>query len=306
MRTLRMLGTALALGFIAIIVFRGAGDLPRLELGAPATWLWLGAGLGLYALSQIIGAVAWRTNLELYGVSLPAGRAESQLLVSQIAKYIPGNIAHLIGRFALVRADGVVAGIIGSAMLLEVGVLLGVGALLSGGLLLMLPEFRAVLVQRLGEAAVGPGTVLFPVLLIMVLVIGQVILWRKAGRPRYEIASLVKPVALHTLNFAVLGFSLWCVVEAVHPAGGVGPMALTAIFTVAWVAGFLMPGAPGGIGIRDGILALGLGLFMGEGAALGVAVAHRAIATLGDVMTFGVGLTLRRRTDVSGKATVLH
>ena len=306
MRTLSTLGAVLSLGFIAVIVWNGVGDLPRLKVSEYTTWLWLVAGLGLYAASQAIGAVAWRTTLGVYGVALPAGRAESQLLVSQIGKYVPGNVAHLFGRFALARADGVAAGIIGSAMLLEVGVLLGVGLVLAGGLLLMLPEFSAALAQELGEAVVGPVTTLFPVLLIIALVAGQVTLWRKAGRPRIEAVRLMMPTALHVLNFAVLGVSLWCVVGAVHPAGGIGVLASMAIFTAAWVAGFLMPGSPGGIGIRDGIVALGLGLFIGEGAALGVAVAHRAIATLGDVVIFGTGLALRRRTGDSHRAPSLR
>lgn len=306
MKGLRILGMALSLGFIAVVVWRGVGDLPRLGMGEPTTWLWLGAGLGLYVASQAIGAVAWRKTLGVYGVSLPAGRAESQLLVSQIGKYVPGNVAHLFGRFALARADGVAAGIIGSAMLLEVGVLLGVGLVLSGGLLFLLPEFSTALGHELGEAVVGPVTMLFPVLLIIALVAGQVTLWRKAGRPRIEAVRLMMPTALHVLNFSVLGLSLWCVVGAIHPTGGAGPLASMAIFTAAWVVGFLMPGSPGGIGIRDGIVALGLGLFMGEGAALGVAVAHRAVATLGDVVIFGTGLTLRRRTGDSHEAPSLR
>ena len=306
MRILRILGTTLSLGFIAILVWRDAGELPRLDMRASATWLWLCTGMIFYMFSQIVGAVAWRSTLGVYEVTLPAGRAESQLLVSQIGKYIPGNVAHLFGRFALARADGVAAGIVGSAMLLEVSVLLGVGLVLSGGLLIVLPEFRTALGQELGEAVVGPATMVFPVLLITALVAGQAILWHKAGRPRIEARRLVMPATLHTTNFAVLGLSLWSVVWAVHPTGGAEPLALLAIFTAAWVVGFLMPGTPGGIGIRDGIVALGLSLFMADGAALGVAVAHRAVATLGDVAIFGTGLTLRRRTDGSPKAPTLR
>ena len=104
----------------------------------------------------------------------------------------------------------------------------------------------------------------------------------------------------------VLGISLWCVARAIDPAGGVEMLASMAIFSVAWVAGFLIPGAPGGIGIRDGIVAVGLGLYIGDGSALSVAVGHRAIATLGDVVIFTIGLILRRKIGSSQESSVTH
>lgn len=55
-----------------------------------------------------------------------------------------------------------------------------------------------------------------------------------------------------------------------------------------------MPGAPGGIGVRDSIIVLGLAITVGEGSALAIALLHRAVSILGDVCTFGVGCYLRR------------
>jgi uncharacterized membrane protein YbhN (UPF0104 family) len=68
-----------------------------------------------------------------------------------------------------------------------------------------------------------------------------------------------------------------------------------AIFSVAWVAGFLMPGAPGGVGVREGIIAIGLELFIAPGAALAVALLHRALSVLGDALTFALGVWMRHR-----------
>ncbi len=296
MRILRILGATLALGFIAAIFYSSAADLPPLETVTPETCFWLGAGLGLYIVSQMIGALAWRTVLWAYGVLLPAGRAESQLLVSQIGKYIPGNVAHIFGRLSLARTDGVAVGTTGLAMLLEVGVLLTTGLLLSGGLMLLVPEFRAVLGPVLETVQPHSLTKVLPLVLILGLLAGYLILWRKVGQVRFNVPTLAIPAVLHTLNFAVLGISLWCVTVAVNPGNAVDPKALIAVFTVAWVVGFLLPGAPGGIGIRDGIIALGLALFVGEGAALAIAVTHRAVATLGDALVFGIGIHLRRST----------
>jgi len=56
----------------------------------------------------------------------------------------------------------------------------------------------------------------------------------------------------------------------------------------AWVLGFIVPGSPGGIGIREVILA---GLYaqeLGQGIAIGLSVVLRMITSLGDLVAFGL------------------
>jgi len=59
-------------------------------------------------------------------------------------------------------------------------------------------------------------------------------------------------------------------------------------FALAWVLGFIVPGAPGGIGIREVILA---GLYaqeLGQGIAIGLSVVLRVIPSLGVLVAFGL------------------
>jgi uncharacterized membrane protein YbhN (UPF0104 family) len=53
----------------------------------------------------------------------------------------------------------------------------------------------------------------------------------------------------------------------------------------AWTAGFLTPGAPGGLGVREAVLVALLVGPLGEGSALAVALAWR-VATLGGEVIF--------------------
>ncbi len=294
---LRYLGTAAALVFIGVILARHAGDMASLNLGSGTARLTLAGGLGSYILSQLIGATAWRITLRLHDVDLPFARAESQLMVSQIGKYIPGNVAHFLGRYALARGDGVSSAIIGSSLLLEIGFLLSSGVLIVGLLLLTMPDFVAAIMADLPETSLGGSALILFGGLLVCIVIGLFVTWRKAGKPELSLTKCLIILALHSFNFLVLGISLWCVARAIDPAGSTNMWQCMAIFTTAWVTGFLMPGAPGGIGIRDGIIALGLGLFIGQGAGLSAAIAHRAISVLGDVSVFGLGLALRRNQN---------
>lgn len=292
--TLRYLGTAAALAFIGVLLWRHAGDIAEIDLRSGTAWIALAAGFSLYALSQVIGAVAWRVTLSFHNVRLPHARAESQLLVSQIGKYIPGNVAHLLGRFALARRDGVPSLAFGSSLLLEIAFLLTSGVLIVAFLLLLMPDLVTAITADLPDDGLTASTWLIFCALLICIAVGQYVTWRKAGKPRLAFSKSMAVLSLHGTNFLVLGLSLWCVAQAVHPGGAAGIWQCLAIFTTAWVAGFLMPGAPGGIGIRDGIIVLGLGLFIDQGVGLGAAIAHRAISVLGDICLFGLGLTLRR------------
>ncbi|MDA8584995.1 lysylphosphatidylglycerol synthase domain-containing protein [Rhodobacteraceae bacterium] len=293
MRFARYIGTLAALGFVAFLVWRSASEFPLLDFASRWVWLGLAGGLTLYIASQGIGAAAWRATLGVYDIQLPRGRAESQLLVSQIGKYIPGNIAHLIGRAVLAREDGVTTASIGGALLLEVGFLLGTAVFVICGMLLAAPGLLALLTAELPEGWVNRSIIAGGVILAIGLTTGQMFLWRRAGRPKIVIARFVEPILLHLANFAVLGVSLWFITLVVAPQSPIGVGHCIAIFSTAWVAGFLMPGAPGGVGVRDGIIAIGLELFVAPGAALGAALLHRGLSILGDLATFCIGLLLR-------------
>jgi hypothetical protein len=73
--------------------------------------------------------------------------------------------------------------------------------------------------------------------------------------------------------------------------GGGGPyFAIAGVFALAWVAGFITPGAPAGLGVRDAILMTGLTPIFGPGNALGVTVVMRLVTSVGDALAFAVGL----------------
>jgi hypothetical protein len=182
---------------------------------------------------------------------------------------------------------------VAGALVLEVGFVLAAAALALAAVVLAMPAFLAGLAAGLPGPAPGWSVFLAAGLLGAVGAV-QAFLWQRAGRPPLVAAHLFLPVALHLVNFAVLGLSLWAVTRAVAPGAEAGVAQCIAIFTVAWVAGFLMPGAPGGVGVRDGIIAIGLEIFVAPGAALACALAHRGASVFGDATILGLGLAMRR------------
>lgn len=298
-RLIKYIGSLLAVALVAFLLWRGASEMKTIDLASGQAWLSFFAGLFLYSASQIIGAWAWRATLMIYDVHLPRGQAESQLLVSQIGKYIPGNFAHFLGRAALAKADGIGALTITGAMLLEIGFLFTAGAAIVAMLFLVLPDFlHAIMASLPQDQMQGPVLALAVGLLVCVL-LGQLFLWRRAGQPRIIPTRLIAPILLHLVNFAILGVSLWCVTLAVDPTADIWIGQCMVIFTIAWVAGFVMPGAPGGVGIRDGVITFGLELFVGVGVGLGAALLHRVVSVLGDICIFVLGVLMRKRQKMA-------
>ncbi len=72
---------------------------------------------------------------------------------------------------------------------------------------------------------------------------------------------------------------------------------LTCLFAVAWVAGYLTPGAPGGVGVREAMMVLLLPPVVGSGVAVGLAFTLRIATTLGDLVAFLAGMVVRRLVD---------
>jgi hypothetical protein len=69
---------------------------------------------------------------------------------------------------------------------------------------------------------------------------------------------------------------------------------LTCLFAVAWLAGYVVPGAPGGLGVREAMMVLLLSPILGAGTAVGLGVTLRVTTTVGDAVAFLIGLWLRR------------
>lgn len=301
-RMIRIAGVLVVIGFGGYALWKGGRDLPVLPLDAPSFWLWLMLSFGLYLVSQVLAARAWAGTLAVFSIRLGGGRAETQLLVSQIGKYIPGNVAHLLGRLALARADGVAGPVAGIAMLLEIGLVLTAGGLLFLVFLLVAPELTLSLLPQEAGISLTGSSMLLAGLLAAGIGAGIWLLIRRVRRnspmTRLESAETAKPLALHMVNFLALGLSLACVTQAIAPAGNGAFLLSIPVFVVAWTIGFLMPGSPGGIGMREGLIALGLGMTIGEGAALTAALLHRAICIMGDLTVFAVSYRCRQKIDM--------
>lgn len=70
---------------------------------------------------------------------------------------------------------------------------------------------------------------------------------------------------------------------------------LAAAFLISWVMGFVVPGAPGGIGVREGSFAVLGGVFLNTDLLVLVALLMRLVTLLGEGVLFLLALYVARR-----------
>jgi hypothetical protein len=242
------------------------------------------AGL-MYGSIVPLSSIAWKGLLNSMGHSHDRAALMRVLAVSQMAKYIPGNVANHVSRAALVAAQGVPMAMVVSSMVVEtllaIAAALGVAAL---GVVLE-PSLQQALGRVWSESPKALPLALAGVLLVVVAV-G----WRFAKpdlRPSFSTG--VKALAIYVLNYLLLGVGLWgfaCLAIPEHAHHG---MVLASAFSLAWVVGLFTPGAPAGLGVREGLMLLFLAPFYHPAAALFLVVGFRLATLVTDLLWFAWG-----------------
>lgn len=165
--------------------------------------------------------------------------------------------------------------------------ILGLGAVLDA-----LPSgtsFSVVL------AAVG-GCVAIPVGLVA---FGPRLLALRGGATgnRRSIArGLLHAFVLHLVFFSLMGLTGWGIITvASNGLNTAGIAEVAGAVALSWLAGFILPGASAGLGVREATLFLLLSGSMGDATSLALAVLLRVATTLGDGVFFLAALALRDR-----------
>jgi uncharacterized membrane protein YbhN (UPF0104 family) len=108
------------------------------------------------------------------------------------------------------------------------------------------------------------------------------------AQPLPQLPSLTRypwPLVAAQLVFVLLRFAGFaCCVEAFDLAYGLSWGGWLAGFALAWTAGLVVPGAPGGIGVFEAVLLLMLGFALPEAPLLAIAISYRLVVTVADLL----------------------
>lgn len=297
---LRLCGLAVSLAAVIWIGVRFArsGALDLLA-AAPITPFHLAAALlasaAAYALAMCLPALAWwRLTAALSTRSPPARPIMATYAVSQYGKYLPGNVAHYALRHAWSRRHGLAHAGLGLASILEALLLL----LAALGLTLLADT------RHLRLLSIIDPRFAIALLVLMLIVLGTAL---HAARRRRLLGRLHVPMLppTSTLLFCIACYLVFFLLSAALLDGlahmldiDVDSFAmLLAASAASWLAGFIVIGAPGGLGVREAAFIALAGSALGESHALLLIGLFRVVTFLGDTLLFAAGAIILRTGD---------
>ena len=249
---------------------------------------WLIGGIIFSLLSIIINAYAWKSLINNIGCNSNKLNVIKIYLNTNIYKYFPGGIWHFVSRYNLLRLKFTAEKSVES-VLLEPVLMLVAGLILIplGGLnilvfiicwsstLLLLTYFREFIVQKLKSmkskifTSNGVNDINFE-------------------RNKQNISSKIfypyKPLFVEII-FLLFRFSgFLCCINAFTFGSLISQGELISCFSLAWIAGLVVPAAPGGIGVFESVILFSLGSQLPEGSLLAALLCYRIVATVSDVL----------------------
>ena len=277
-------------------------EIFRSALGNPALRVVVLGAAPAYAVLLVLPALAWSLLMRLGSGQITHRSAVAVWLRANIAKYLPGNLFHLVGRQVLGCQHGLSHRAQGLAVLGEM-------ALLAAAAGLVLP-LRWLPPDVEGAAIVGLLVALTLVGTIAVtrrVVARRVVARRAVDRHdpvchdpgmRARAISVLGALAVDALFLLGCGLLLALLVARLETSGAVGRDSASlglviGAYGLAWLAGTVTPGAPGGLGVREAVLVLQLGDALTVPVATVAALSLRLVTTLGDGIAAVVAWLIR-------------
>lgn len=292
MKIIKITGNILmiiAIGYIIMFFINSDVD-PYIFLTKKNLILTITLGLAVAA-GILLLALAWKKNIEMLSDETVSKTDVLYIYTrANLAKYIPGNVMHYASR----NLFGSEYGLSQKSMLMSSAIetLLLITVILILVLILAANSLLKTLQQMITQEIISCGLIL----LISAGIIATIVavgIWVIKNRKTIP----VKPLNLlkssgYTAAFGIINAASFAIIAVSERSVAVSILVLAGYYLLAWLLGFIMPGAPGGLGIREYILLVLLLPFLQKNDILAVVVLMRLITVLGDIFAYLIGLII--------------
>ena len=255
-------------------------------------WATLAIALGVTLLAHTWSGWVWTWILHELNQPVPSSQFVQVYLKTNLAKYLPGNVWHYYGRITAAKA----AGVCGSAAILSV--LLEPLLMAAAALVIVLLGIQPVAINRValqGLPMLGLAIVLIgvhPWFLNMAL--------RRLRRSKLKATSNAVEASIQVVRYPLLpllgelgfiglrGTGFLLTLLALRPLEFRQIPLLLAAFSLAWLLGLVIPGAPGGLGVFEATAIALLAQSFPTGLVISAIALYRLISILAEAA--GAGL----------------
>lgn len=298
---------AISLVFLAATLVAGYNELPSISWEA-AGLVSVGVAVLLAILAVLVSGFGWVSivrggvpGLDMIDGLIVVGR-------SGVAKYAPGNVLHYVGRATGVRAFGVPASV-------AIGATVAEAALVTFGALAIGLLGRAGDLDKAANAMPGlGGRLLITSSALAVVGTSAVVVFLASRRAQLLLnpvlrvihaVPLVVALSAYIASQLLLGVALLSILDLMFSSPTQPPPgAIISASALAWVAGFLTPGSPGGLGVREAVFVALAGPEMGDELALAGILVLRLCTVAADLAVFLLATAVARRLRTSAARRV--
>jgi len=215
--------------------------------------------------------------------------------LSNLYKYIPGGVMYVVGRNRLaVETDELSHPKVALATVIE-------------GIITAFAAITLIILTVFEHAMDYLYQVEWPRAFVIVLIIIAVLAGSAAFSLRHKIKQglnklfdhmkvLSISVIIKRFGFGLLIMTLWggtflaTLIVLGQPLEFNQMFTVVGLFLLSWLVGFLTPGAPSGIGIREIVMLMFMGGILYEDILLAAMLMHRIVAASGDIAAYGAAI----------------
>ena len=266
-----------------------------------------------YSLYLLLLPLVWRETIRITTeVSCSYFETAFVYLRSNLMKYIPGNVFQYIGRNEIAVRKGLNHAEVALSTVLEVAAVVAATAITA--VCLYFRGFQNWLEQN----TLRLTYLLIAVVCVLVLGFACIYIFRKklsgfikkiASLFRLRIfarfvvcvafdmvLSIITAVLFLTVLILILGFTASFEVY----------IQIMGAYLISWLAGFLTPGSPGGIGVREVAITAILSDQVGSDIIMPGIIIYRIVTTVGDFLAFAISAVLLKvHTRISAQKSSL-
>lgn len=275
-----ILGSILAIMSIVFVFFKIKDNIMEIDTSKISTLLLIYFfTLSLaYGLNNLLLTFAWRNILYKLGNSITCIESIKLFGISQLAKYIPGNIFQFAGRQALCMAEKIPAKPVIKSAIYET-VLIIIASL----------NFLPIVLSLM-----SPST---PLIFFYLSSISLVLVTSSIFIKFFE-RNLLISYLQYLIFFVFSGFIFHLVLSAFsqdrNQSLELGILTLSA-FVISWLVGYITPGAPAGVGVREIVILFFLHNHFNESDLLLSVAVCRVITILGDIFYYLLALAIKHK-----------
>lgn len=279
--------------FLARYFYKNSESYRNLDVSI--NWAVFAGAVGFYFLYKITLASLWHYMTKLNQCGIGYFRAITAYLYSILGKYIPGKVFMLLARIPAYEEAGAPIRKVTICFFLEnICTLLGAAFLFLVSLLF----FPNDILADYTWATVGLVVVFFicinPKIINFFLKIMEKLIHKKDMQIPMTYKQMLKVVLLFIGNWLIVGIGFYMLAYSIYPIPLSEMLYTAGIFGLSCIIGILAIFAPSGLGVREGILVLGLGLIMPSEYAVIISIISRLWMTVSELALIGIAFVVNQ------------